>query len=182
MSLQIYSLLCDYFMQQPDDDTILYNTFLILEWNLMTRSDIVTSYHLNHIEWRNDSLVIFFAHSKGDQEGVNRREPWHIYDNPGQPSICPISALAKYLFSHPSILTGDRKLFPGRHQYSRFMKSFHRALNHLKDDIKSISVGVALLGSHSARKGATTLAAYVGAQCHHPWHLSASGLDGAWVR
>ena len=105
ISLQIYSLLCDYFMQQPDDDTILYNTFLILEWNLMTRSDIVTSYHLNHIEWRNDSLVIFFAHSKGDQEGVNQREPWHIYANPGQPSICTVLALAKYLFSNPS----DRK-------------------------------------------------------------------------
>ena len=159
MSLQIYSLLCDYFMQQPDDDSILCNAFLTLEWNLMARSDSVTSCHLNHIEWRNDSLVIFFAHSKGDQEGVNRREPWHIYDNPGQPSICPISALAKYLFSHPSILTGDWKLFPGEHQYSRFMKSFCRALNHLEDDTKSLCVDVALLGSHSARKGAATLAA-----------------------
>ena len=64
MSLQVYSLLCDYFMQQPDDDSILCHTFLTLEWNLMARSDNVTSCHLNHIEWRNDSLVIFLPTQK----------------------------------------------------------------------------------------------------------------------
>ena len=90
---------------------------------------------------------------------MNRLQPWHVYANPGHPSICSILALAKYLFSNPSILTGDRKLFPGGNQYSRFMKSFRRALNHLKDDIKSLGVDVALLGSHSARKGAATIAA-----------------------
>ncbi len=74
-SLQVYALLCHYFLQQPDDDSILCHVFLTLEWNLMARSDNVTSCHLNHIEWRNDSLVIFFAHSKGDQEGVNQLQP-----------------------------------------------------------------------------------------------------------
>ena len=116
MPLQVYALLCNYFIQQPDDDSILCHAFLTLEWNLMARSDSVTSCHLNHIEWRNDSLVIFFAHSKGDQEGVNRRQPWHIYANPGQPCICPVLALAKYVFSNPSLLTGNQKLFPGGHQ------------------------------------------------------------------
>ena len=101
----------------------------------------------------------FFTHSKGDQEGVNQLQPWHIYANPGQPSICPILALAMYLFSNPSILRGDQKLFPGGNQYSRFTKSFQRALNHLKDDIKSLGVDVDLLGSHSKMKSAATLTA-----------------------
>ena len=64
MSLQIYSLLCDYIIQQPDNDSILCHAFLMLEWNLMTRSDNVTSCHLNHIEWRNGSLVIFLRTKK----------------------------------------------------------------------------------------------------------------------
>ena len=39
------------------------------------------------------------------------------------------------------------------------MKSFQRAPNHLKDDIRSLGVDVSLFGSHNARKGAATLAA-----------------------
>ena len=157
MSLQVYSLICDYFVQQPDDDSILSHAFLTLEWNLMARSDNVTNCHLNHIEWRNDSLIVFFAHSKGDQEGVNRLQPWHIYANPGHPSICPVLALAKYLFSNPSILIGDRKLFPGGNQYSRFMKSFRRALIHLKDDIKDLGVEC----SFPTEKSYTNLVHYI---------------------
>jgi len=159
MSMQIFILLCKYFVQQPDDDSILSHTFLTLEWNLMARSDSVTSCHVNHIEWRNDSLVIFFAHSKGDQEGVNRLQPWHIYANPAQPFICPVLALAKYLFANPSILSSEDKLFPGGSQYSRFMKCFRRVIIHLKDEIKKLGCDIKNLGSHSARKGAATLAA-----------------------
>ena len=159
MSIQIYSLLCNYFLKQPDDDSILSHTFLTLEWNLMARSDSVTNCHINHIEWRNDSLIIFFAHTKGDQEGINRLEPWHIYSNPVQPDICPILSLAKYLFSNPSILSSDDRLFPGGNQYSRFMKSFRRALLRQKDEIKKLGGDIQYLGSHSARKGAATLAA-----------------------
>ena len=64
MSLQIYSILCDYFMQQPDDDSILCHAFSTLEWNLMARSDNVSNCHLNHVEWKNDSLVNFLYTQK----------------------------------------------------------------------------------------------------------------------
>ena len=46
------------------DDLILCNAFSMLEWNIMARSDNVTSCHLNHIEWRNDILVIFLLTQK----------------------------------------------------------------------------------------------------------------------
>ena len=142
-----------------DDDSILAHAFLTLEWNLMARSDNVTKCHLNHIEWRNDSLIIFFAHSKGDQEGINQQQPWHIYANPCQPDICAVLALAKYLFCNPTLLSDNKKLFPGGNQYSRFMQCFHRALQSKKNVIERLGTDIRLLGSHSARKGAATLAA-----------------------
>ena len=80
MSIQNYLLQCDYFLQQPHDDSILCHMFLTSEWNLMARSDKVTNCHVNNIEWLNESLV--FAHSNGDQEDLNHLQPWHIYVNP----------------------------------------------------------------------------------------------------
>ena len=95
----------------------------------MARADNVCNTHMNHVEWRHDSLIIFFAHSKGDQEGLNRTQPWHIYSNPLEPSICAIAALAKYLFSNPTILLGQtNKLFPGNSQYYRFIKGLRQNL------------------------------------------------------
>ena len=77
-----------------------------------------------------------------------------------KPEICPVLALAKYLFSNPSILSSDGKLFPGGNQYSRFMKSFRRALVRQMEEIKKLGGDIQYLGSHTARKGATTLAAW----------------------
>ena len=77
----------------------------------MARADNVCNTHVDHVEWRHDSLVIFFAHSKGDQEGLNCTQPWHIYSNPLDPTICSVMALGKYLFSNPTILLGNSKLF-----------------------------------------------------------------------
>ena len=44
----------------------------------MARADSCIVLHVNHIEWRDDCLIMFFAHSKTDQQGVNHMEPWHI--------------------------------------------------------------------------------------------------------
>jgi len=67
--------------------------FLTLEWSLMSRADSVTKTHLHHIQWRDDCLIIYFAHTKTDQEGLNMNEPWHIYANPLDPAVCPVLAL-----------------------------------------------------------------------------------------
>ena len=105
------------------------------------------------------TLSSFFVHSKGDQGGLNQQQPWHIYANPCQPDICAVLALAKYLFCNPTLLSDNKKLFPGGNQYSRFMQCFHRALQSKKNVIERLGADIRLLGSHSARKGAATLAA-----------------------
>jgi hypothetical protein len=53
---------------------------------------------LDHVEWENDSLLVKYGLQKGDQEGKTTR-PKHIHANPENPFICPILALAVYIFS-----------------------------------------------------------------------------------
>ena len=56
-------------------DSIFAHCFLVLEWNLMARSDNIVHSHISHMEWLEDSLVFYFMKSKGDQEGLNENEP-----------------------------------------------------------------------------------------------------------
>ena len=67
-----------------------------------------------HLEWIDDFIVIYFAHTKCDLEGLKRDEPWHIYANPLNPTICPVLAMARYLLSNEEILKEKSKLFQGR--------------------------------------------------------------------
>ena len=149
--------MCQLLMRGEGDDYLFAHTFLTLEWNLLARSDNCLSMHINHIEWREDCLVFFFAKSKGNQTGENSEHPWHVYSNPENPSICPVMALAKYLFSQPDILKNNGKLFPGDHQYERFIDIFHRVIDDNSLRFQSLGVAPRSLGSHSCRKGAISL-------------------------
>ena len=80
-----YQNLCNVFMGMDSAESNFGHCFLTLEWDLMSRADTVTMVHMNHIEWRDDSLVLFFGHTKGDQEGNNHKEGWHVFANP----LCP---------------------------------------------------------------------------------------------
>ena len=157
MSFEVYKEMCQLLMRGDGDDYLFAHTFLTLEWNLLARSDNCLSMHINHIEWREDCLVFFFAKSKGNQTGENSEHPWHVYSNPENPSICPVMALAKYLFSQPDILKNNGKLFPGDHQYERFIDIFHRVIDDNSQRFQSLGVAPRSLGSHSCRKGAISL-------------------------
>jgi len=157
LSFSAYKFLCEKLLESDDVNALFGHCFLTLEWSLMSRADSVTKTHLHHIQWRDDCLIIYFAHTKTDQEGLNMNEPWHIYANPLDPAVCPVLALGKYLFSHPELLLGDQVLFPGRFQYDRFMKLFKTLITTHKDDLIRLGVDADNLGSHSARKGSSTL-------------------------
>ena len=86
--------------------------------------------HVQHIQWRSDSLVYYFGTLKGNQTEDRSNDPWNMYSNPKNPTICPVLALDKYFFSHPNILTTNSKLFPGNHQYEIFLKISHRIINN----------------------------------------------------
>ena len=50
-------------------------TFLTLTWNLMCRTTNTCTVYLHHLEWVNDSLGVYFAHTKTDQCGGKKKRP-----------------------------------------------------------------------------------------------------------
>ena len=70
----------------------LVHAFLILCWNLFSRSCPVAELRTTHFSWENDALVIDMSKHKADQAGENIK-PKHIYANPYCPEVCPILQL-----------------------------------------------------------------------------------------
>ena len=67
-------------------------------------------------------MAIYLAHVKNDQSGERKRDPRHIYANPVDPSMCPLTALGVYLNIFGLMGTKSTALFPGTSQYDRFAK------------------------------------------------------------
>ena len=159
MSFYVYKTLCDILHQGEVEEFLFVHAFLTMEWNLMTRSDNSVNMHIRHIQWRSDCLILYLGTSKGNQTEEISSDPWCVYSNPNNPSICPIIALAKYIFSNPDILTTNSPLFPGNYQYDRFLKIFHKVIKDNFDRFQALGVEKGMLGSHSIRKGAITIVA-----------------------
>ena len=87
--------------------------------------------------------------------------------------ICPVLALACYIFANPGIfcvsvdeeegqLEDDHKrehkgcLFPGGNQYDCFMDCLHRIIGKYLAKFFALGISPGDLGSHSARKGASS--------------------------
>ena len=100
-----------------------------------------------------------------------------MYANPHNPEICPVLALACYIFSNPGIFQeGEEevvegegsgsgpassrrqkgRLFPGGNQYDRFMDCLHRIVVKYPEAFFALGISPGDLGSHSARKGASS--------------------------
>jgi hypothetical protein len=156
MSLWVYKMLCEIYLQGGSPENAFAHCFLTMSWSLMARADSASKAHVRHIEWVDDCLIIYFTHSKADQDGINRDEPWHVYANPRDPSVCPILSLGRYLLTFPTILPGNGQLFPGSNQYDRYAKILRTTLENHKQAFESIGVDIDELGTHSVRKGAST--------------------------
>jgi hypothetical protein len=159
MSFQCYKLLCKKFFEGEKDEYLFALLFLVLEWNLIARSDNIVNLAIGDLEWSDDSLIIYLKKSKTDQEGVDSLTPFHVYFNPTEPSICPGVALGMYLFSNPGIIMNNKKLFPADHQYNRYSSILMKVIVENRSEFERLGVKVGSIGSHSARKGAATLAA-----------------------
>ena len=121
--------------------------FLKLDWNLLARSNNCLTMNVNYLQWDNDSLVLYFSKTKGDQSVDKSGDPWQVYSNQKNPELCPVLALAKYLLSNPDLLNGNCPLFTGKNQYERFIKIFHRVIHENKETFYIIGVGGHTLGS-----------------------------------
>lgn len=131
--------------------------FLILQWNLMSRSESVDKLMLNHIDWNGDSLTIEEQGQKADQRGENKYTK-HIYANPFDPEICPILSLAILVVTTLNIdeLT-YLQLFAGTNSKDRFGKNLQSILSKLTVD-EMITLGDTIddIGTQSIRKGSGT--------------------------
>ena len=66
-------------------------------------------------------MGICFSHMKNDQDGSKNYKPRHVYTNPEDFDVCPITALFEYMCVNPDIIQNpDGPLFPGANQEDRF--------------------------------------------------------------
>jgi len=65
-----------------------------------------------------------------------------------------------YFFSHPGVLSNPKnRLFSARFQYNRYAVILNKVIEDNRAEFEQIGVRPGVIGSHSARKGAATLAA-----------------------
>jgi hypothetical protein len=69
MPFDVYRYLSLSMLQRKEKEFIFSRCFMILCWNLMARASNVFSICHSHMEWRDDSLCVYFAHMKNDQFG-----------------------------------------------------------------------------------------------------------------
>ena len=144
----------------------------------------ICTIHLYYMDWRNDSLCIYFVYK--NHQFVNRkRDPTHIYSNPLDPIVCPILSLSLSLSLSISIFniicTIDSTLFPGKIHYKSFSKYLQKiCLKYGEKIMREFRVNIKNIGVHSLWKG-TTSCISLGDTFHQHKLLPTSELDGWWV-
>jgi hypothetical protein len=139
---------------------IFGHLFLVLCWNLIARCNSVATLLFRHISWENDAMIVVFPTHKGDQEGRNAL-PKHVFANPDNPEICPILALAIFVFTIGHRRQGSRTgLFNSDDDEGAVEARFTKFLRSLIDDNEQALLDFGLeaqeLGTHSFRKGIAT--------------------------
>lgn len=150
----LYRSLAKALLMDGRPQMLFAHCYLVLTWNLMCRSNNTAKIGVRRIQWREDSLVIYFAQTKSDQAGDRVKDPLHLYANPGMPEICPVLALAMYLSYFGSGCSS--LLFPGSSQAHRFCGLLEAALVANDDLLEAFGLDSSDLGSHSIRKGVVT--------------------------
>lgn len=141
---------------------VFAHCFLTLCWNLMARSVSVSHILYDHVSWEEDALVINLGKTKGDQEGKNAFGR-HLYANPRSPSICPILALAIFVFCQGhrvNCAASGRLLFAGNsadRTANRFGQWLRNITVAFEEDIMSLGIIIKDIGTHSFRKGIATI-------------------------
>ena len=118
MSFACLKLLCEKFVKGNRDEYHFAHLFLLLEWNLIARSDNVSNLHVNDFEFEGDSLLVYLKKTKMDQEGNESMMPYHCCFNMVDPYLNLGLGFGVYvLLSNPGILSNPKnKLFPSEFQ------------------------------------------------------------------
>ena len=78
MSYEVYKKICELLFEEKGDDYTFTHVFLTLQWNLLAQNNNCLAMNVNHFQWENDSLMFYFAETKGDQLGDKSSDPWHV--------------------------------------------------------------------------------------------------------
>jgi len=162
LSFRAYRYLARVLFESGDPEHIAAHTFLLLEWNLISRAEFVVGAKVDLVSAREDALVFEIGKTKTDQEGKkNIDHPWHLYANPTNPYICCVLAMARLFMANPTILSGNCPLFEGTAQYERFNQIFLKIVKspEHRDTFAAFGMPPEDFGTHSIRKGAVTLVA-----------------------
>jgi len=147
-----YCQLALYALSSLEKDAMFAHLYVVMTWNLFSRSNNIAKIMYRHIEWKEDALMIVVPTSKSDQEG-EKSTPKHCFADPFKPEICPVLALALHIFctSFRADVT-DRRIFAGSSLETKFSNWIKKALKseQLKNhpDLKSV---IEELGAHSFR-------------------------------
>ena len=91
ISFEVYKILCEELYNGKGCGHLFAHALLTMEWNLMAVSNNCVNIHVQHIQWRLDSLIYYFGTSKGNKTRDRSNDTWHMYSNPKNPK--------KFLFS-----------------------------------------------------------------------------------
>lgn len=134
--------------------------FIVLCWNLMARSASVSAIMFEHIHWRGDAMTITFPKHKGDQDAKDGK-PKHVFANPLNPAICPVLALAIFVFTNGPRREGSQRLLFGKacNAETRFSDWIRAILGENAADLMAMGIMIMEIGTHSFRKGIATFLA-----------------------
>jgi hypothetical protein len=118
LSVEVLKLLLKGFLDWNTTDGVFAYCYLLLTWHLMCRSENTALLSLSNISWSTsfDSFQICFSHSKTDQTGEDSKHPRHLYANPHNPLLCPVTALGIYFSTcfSTEVIADNCYLFPGK--------------------------------------------------------------------
>jgi len=154
-----YKYLAKVLFESSKAEHVAAHTFLIIEWNLISRAEFVVNSKIDSIRCHGDAILFCMGKTKTDQEGTkNIDHPWHVYANNECAYICPVLALARHLITNPKILVGNCPLFEGSGQYDRYNHILNEIVS--SDEHRNMFVALGMppqhFGTHSIRKGAVT--------------------------
>jgi hypothetical protein len=159
LPFKAYIYLAQILFESDKPEHIAAHTFLILQWNLISRAEFVLESKIDAILFQNDAMLFDVGKTKTDQEGTrNIDHPWHLYGNTEHPYICCFLAMGRHLINNPTILAGRCAIFEGTGQYDRFCRILYEMVSDLRYRDKFVSLGMPpqYFGTHSIRKGAVT--------------------------
>ena len=154
-----YRLLAKLLFESDHPEHVYAHTFLVFDWNLVSRSEYVIGSKIDLVSFEKDSLLFNMGPTKTDQDGTrNVDHPWHVYGCLEYPEICAQLAFARLIMANPLILNGRTELFEGESQYDRFCSIFRGIVgsDEWRGTFAALGIVPEDFGTHSIRKGAAT--------------------------